>query len=80
MIENGEQKAELLTKVTNLEHDDDFTGGMQPDLSASGQLTFNKSGKEAPLPSNAEELRERLRVWGTSWMFAALKHPGRHLL
>ena len=78
MIENGEQKAEPMGKITSKAWDDD--PDVTSDLMKGGYIRVRKTGKEAPLPQSGEELRSRIKIWGISWIYAASKHSTRAAL
>ena len=48
--------------------------------SGGGGNNIKKTSKEISMPSNAEELRDRLRIWGASWVFAASRFPSKPVL
>ena len=39
-----------------------------------------KTGNRIPLPSNIEQFRQRVHLWGTSWIMAASMHTNRRFL
>ena len=50
------------------------------DITAAGGINIKKTTQEVSMPSDAEELRDRLRIWGASWVFAASRFPSKPVL
>jgi hypothetical protein len=79
LIEGGEQRAESLVKVTTRADNEDSGGGqketLETDLSLTigGNIRVTKAPKDGRLPIDTEELRAKIRVWGNTWIFAALR-------
>ena len=73
-LEKGDFKAEKLTEVVNVRQDESnvWTSG--------GSLKALRTTATIPLPRNTEELRSRLNVLGTAWMFAAAQQTNNPLL
>ena len=51
-----------------------------PKIDAKGNFTTVRVGSKVPLPENTETLRQRLELWGRSWLFAAFMHTNSPLL
>ena len=78
MLERNDLKAECLTDVLNvLEEDDQLT---TPKIDQGGNFVTIKTGSRVPLPSNIEQFRQRVHLWGTSWIMAASMHTNRPIL
>lgn len=75
MIEKSDLRAESLTEVVDKTHDDTDTA--KPVFDSSGQLRAVKVGAKVPLPENPEQLRERIELYGNSWIFASFVHTNR---
>jgi hypothetical protein len=75
LMEVGEQKAESLAKVTTREVDKDDTGNLDTyvNLTVGGNIRITKAPRKGSLPTDPEELRAKIRVWGNSWTFASLR-------
>ena len=74
MIEKGDFKAEPLEEVLDLEVDE---GNDSLPVWDSGVYKAMRVATKIPLPSNTEQLRRRLAVWGHSWVFAKYLHTTR---
>ena len=78
MLTAGELKAEPLTRVTPKGFHEEAP--VAAEITASGEINVKKTSKEISMPSDAEERRDRLRIWGASWMFAASRFPSEPVL
>lgn len=79
MIEEGEQRAEALSKVTT-RADGEETPSTDVSLAVGGSIRVFRTPKDGCMPRDTEELRAKLKVWGTSWIFASLKLSSRPAL
>ena len=78
MVEQHEFKAELLSEV--LHYDDDEPELLKAVWDVGGGIKAVKSQAKVPMPTNSEELRARLGVLGTAWMFAAFQQTNCNYL
>ena len=78
MLTEGELKAEPLARVTPKGFDEEAP--VAAEITASGGINIKKTTKEVSVPSDDEELRDRLRIWGASWVFAASRFPSKPVL
>jgi hypothetical protein len=77
-VEKNELKAELLSEVVSQEEDD-------PDMlktvwSTGGELKAVKVGAKVSLPTCPEELRSRITLLGTAWIFVSSQQTHRPYL
>ena len=77
-IEKGELRAEPLTEVISAPEDDPDT--LKAVWSANNELRAVRVGAKAPLPQGPEDLRKRLTLLGTAWLFTALQQTHKQYL
>lgn len=77
-VEKNDLKAEPLTEVLNLDDNEDES--LKPAWDAAGRLQAIKVDTKLALPSGTEELRARVTLLGTAWLFAAFANPHREYL
>jgi hypothetical protein len=75
-IERDEPRAEPLSEVTNREEGDE-PEVLQPVWDTQGQLRVKRGVPTVPLPQNPEQLRRRVVLMGTAWLFCGVKHTNR---
>lgn len=74
-VEEGEVKADILSSVSSMEECvEEIVAAV---LSADGAYRTKKVPKLIPLPTNAEDLRIRLRMLGITFQLAHYKHSSR---
>ena len=74
-VEKGDLKAEPLSEVLNL--DEDNSDLLQTVFAKDGTLRAVKTSNSVPLPSGPEQLREKITLLGTAWLFMGTKHAQR---
>ena len=72
-IEHGELIVETLAQVISKEHGIEESSSLQ--LAKDGTLKMKKGLSEAPMPTNPEELRARIKLWGYHWILLKYKFP-----
>jgi len=77
-VEKGEPRAELLTEVVSMLEDDPDT--LRAVWSANHELRAVKVGAKVPMPQGPEELRKRLTLLGTAWLFTAFQQTHKAYL
>ena len=77
-LESGDFHVEALSKVINRE--EDLDPGVQTFFDGTGKLQLRKGSSEVALPSTPEQLRFRLKIWGTGIQMIALKHSNQGCL
>jgi hypothetical protein len=77
-VEKNELKAELLSEVVSQEEDDPDT--LKTVWSTGGELKAVKVGAKVSLPTNPEELRSRITLLGTAWIFVSSQQTHRPYL
>jgi hypothetical protein len=50
------------------------------EITGSGGFRLTRAPKDGYLPKNSDEFRQKIRLWGYSWRFAALRSPNRAAL
>ena len=71
-VEKKDMRAERLSEVLSMENDD--TEHLDTIMDKSGCFNVVKASISLPLPKDSEELRERITLMGTMWMFISLKN------
>ncbi len=77
-LESGDFHVESLSKVINREEDQESS--VQTFFDGTGKLQIRKGSTEVPLPSNPEQLRARVKLWGVGLQMIALKHTNQPAL
>jgi hypothetical protein len=77
-VEKNELKAELLSEVVSQEEDD--PDSLKTVWSVGGELKAVKVGAKVSLPGNPEELRSRITLMGTAWIFVSSQQTHRPYL
>ena len=77
-LERSDFRAETLSEVINFRQDD--ARELKPVWDSSGSLKSIKTETTIPLPANTEELRSRIHLLGTAWMFASFAQAGNHVV
>jgi hypothetical protein len=72
----GEQKAELFTKVTAKTAEQGGSSDIGADI-VGNALRVTKVARDGKMPRGSEELRAKIKLWGNSWIFASLRHVSR---
>ena len=79
MIEKASFGAESLSEVLDATTED-LPCKEAPSVDAKGYFISVKVGPRLSMPSNSEQLRQRIETWGTSWIWASLLHTNRAYL
>jgi hypothetical protein len=74
-VEKDDLRAETLTEVISQREDDPDT--LKTVWSIGGELKAVKVGSRASLPTTPEELRQRITLLGTAWIFVASHQTNR---
>ena len=74
-LESGDFHVEALSKI--ISRDEDLDPGVQTFFDGTGKLQIRKSGVEVALPSNPEQLRFRIQLWGVAMQMLGLKHSNQ---
>ena len=77
-LEKGDFRAETLSEVVNYRQDE--SRELQPVWDSSGSFRAIKTSARAALPNNSEELRARITLMGTAWIFTSFQQTANHLL
>jgi hypothetical protein len=78
MVEKSSFTAEPLSEVLNKE--EEVCDTARAAFDSKGNLVAMKVGNRVPLPTNPEQLRKRVALWGTSWIMAGTLHTNRAYL
>ena len=79
-IEDDEPKAEKLTEVHSKEDGEEQYLKADVDLAGGGTIKIKKGVQHGVMPTNGEELRQKLRVMCNMWLFLRTKHSNRKWL
>ena len=77
-LEKGDFRAETLAEVINFRQDD--ARELQPVWDSSGTFRAIKTTAKTALPANSEELRSRITLLGTAWIFTSFQQAANHIL
>ena len=77
-VEKDYYKAELLTEVICTDEDDQEI--LKPIWDVTGNFKAVKVSSRTSFPKNTEDLRYRLSLMGSAWVFVRFAHPGRTVL
>jgi hypothetical protein len=79
-IEDDEPKAEKLTEVHSKEDGEEQYLKADLDFAGGGTIKIKKGAQHGVMPTNGEELRQKLRVMCNMWLFLRTKHTNRKWL
>jgi hypothetical protein len=77
-LEKNDFRAETLSEVINYREDD--ARELRPVWDLSGALKSMKTQTTVPLPRDTEELRARISLMGTAWVFTSFQQTGNKVL
>ena len=75
MIEKQDFVAEPLSEV--IDASQTLPDMMRSTFDNQGNFCAVRVGHRVPLPTNTEQFRQRIEVWGTSWIMASFIHTNR---
>ena len=77
-LEKNDFRAEKLSEVINYREDD--ARELRPVWDLSGALKSMKTQSSVPLPKDTEELRARIALLGTAWVFTSFQQTNNKIL
>ena len=77
-LEKGDFRAEMLTEVINFKQDD--ARELQPVWDSGGKFKAIRTTSTTNLPTDSEELRARITLLGTAWIFTSFQQTANHIL